>query len=174
MPKTAIFSISADKLMKLSKSVKQSVIVFSQAKLLRKLISQKTIFILLELMRDPDSKVAYRSTAHLSSMCEASRNMAGIDRHAVVARLFSPGDLCFERGRCSCLQVLETAFHIYGSVRCGDAEDHTDQLVTSVDRKVSHCCGRKLIIPDKRIVSRSFTHYDSSTHQAKGREVTAV
>ncbi len=51
-----LMSISPDKLMKLSKSVKQSDRMLA-AKFMRKLTNNKTIFILLELMRDPDPKV---------------------------------------------------------------------------------------------------------------------
>ncbi|MFN8887170.1 MAG: HEAT repeat domain-containing protein, partial [Cyclobacteriaceae bacterium] len=51
-----MLSISPDKLMKISKSVKQADRMLA-AKLLRKLTNQKTIFILLELLRDADQKV---------------------------------------------------------------------------------------------------------------------
>jgi hypothetical protein len=53
-----LISISADKLMKLSKSIKQADRLLA-TKLLRQQISNKTIFILLELLRDADPTVRH-------------------------------------------------------------------------------------------------------------------
>jgi len=53
--------------MKLSKSVKQTDRMLA-AKLLRKLISQKTIFIYWNSMRDPDARVRNGSLVHVSSV----------------------------------------------------------------------------------------------------------
>ncbi|HEX8039468.1 MAG TPA: HEAT repeat domain-containing protein, partial [Chryseosolibacter sp.] len=55
-----LLAISPDNLMKLSKSPKQQDRILA-AKLLRKLVSQKTIFILLELLRDGDPRVRFEA-----------------------------------------------------------------------------------------------------------------
>src|SRR5690606_14953837 len=55
-----VLSISPEKLSKLSKSPRQHDRVLA-ARLLRKLVSPKTIFILLELLRDADPKVRFEA-----------------------------------------------------------------------------------------------------------------
>ncbi len=92
-----LLSISADKLMKLGKSVRQSDRLLA-AKLLRKLISQRTIFILLELLRDADAKV--RNEAILTARkVKRPEDLACHDRHAVITIIQQPGNRSIERIR---------------------------------------------------------------------------
>jgi AAA family ATP:ADP antiporter len=123
-----LLSISAEKLMKLSKSVKQTDRILA-AKLLRKLVSQKTIFILLELLRDQDPKV--RTEALLTA-----RRVKRTETWPVLIELISSPAYSHhaiaalkEAGE-PALPVLEGAFHKSGQ----------SDLVVS---KGSSCFGKK-------------------------------
>jgi AAA family ATP:ADP antiporter len=166
-----LLSISIDKLMKMSKSVKQSDRIFA-AKLLRKLVSQKTIFILLELLRDQDPKV--RTEALLTARKIKRPETWGVliellsspvYAHAATAALKEAGQ--------PALMVLETAFHKSGQ---------SDLVMLKIVQIIGHIGGseaiellwKKVDYPDKRIVKQILYSLRYINYQARGREATAV
>lgn len=166
-----LLSISPEKLMKLSKSVKQSDRILA-AKLLRKLVSQKTIFILLELLRDADVKV--RTEALLTArrvkrpetwpvLIELLSSPAY--SHQAIAALKEVGE--------PVLDVLEGAFHKSGQ---------TELVMLKLIQIMGHIGGpkaldllwKKVDYPDKRIVKQILFTLRYRNYQAKGREAIAV
>ncbi len=166
-----LLSISSDKLMKLSKSVKQSDRVLA-AKLLRKLISQKTIFILLELMRDPDAKVRNEALLTCRRVKRPETWPVLIDLLSSPAYSHQSISALKEAGA-PALQVLETAFHKSGQ---------SDVVMLKIIQIIGHIGGdegiallwKKVDYPDKRIVKQILYSLRFINYRAKGREITAV
>jgi ATP:ADP antiporter, AAA family len=166
-----LLSISPDKLMKLSKSVKQTDRMLA-AKLLRKLISPKTIFILLELLRDADPKV--RNEALLTA-----RRVKRPETWNVLIELLSspvyayPAASALKEAGAPALMVLETAFHKSGQ---------SDLVMLKVVQIMGYIGGpealqllwKKIDYPDKRIVKQILYSLRFINYQAKGREILAV
>jgi AAA family ATP:ADP antiporter len=166
-----LLSISAEKLMKLSKSGKQSDRILA-AKLLRKLISQKTIFILLELLRDVDPKVRYEAllTARKVKRPETwsvlieMLGSAAYGHHAAAA-LKESGEIV--------LPVLDVAFHKSGQ---------SDLVMLRIVQVIGRIGGklalqllwRKADYPDKRIVKQILYSLRYINYQAQHREARDV
>jgi AAA family ATP:ADP antiporter len=166
-----LLSISSEKLMKLSKSIKQTDRILA-AKLLRKLVSQKTIFILLELLRDQDPKV--RNEALLTA-----RRVKRPETWPVLIELISSPAYSHqsisalkEAGE-PALAVLEGAFHKSGQ---------SDLVMLKIIQIMGHIGGqaglellwKKVDYPDKRIVKQILYSLRYINYRAKGREVVAV
>jgi hypothetical protein len=166
-----ILSISPEKLMKLSKSVKQSDRVLA-AKLLRKLISQKTIFILLELMRDPDARVRHEAMLTARRVKRPETWPILIDMLSSPAYSHQAISALKEAGP-PVLPVLETAFHKSGQ---------SDIVMLKIIQIIGHIGGnegigllwKKVDYPDKRIVKQILYSLRFIDYRAKGREATAV
>ena len=166
-----LLSISPDKLMKLSKSARQQDRLLA-AKLLRKLLSAKTIFILLELLRDADPKVRFEAlfTARKARRTETwpvliEMLSSPLFGHHAAAALKAAGDRV--------LTTLETAFHKSGQ---------TDLVMLRIVQIMGHIGGdqalqllwRKSDYPDKRIVKQILYSLRYINYQARGREVRNV
>lgn len=166
-----LMSISPEKLMKLSKSVKQTDRILA-AKLLRKLVSPKTIFILLELLRDADPKV--RTEALLTA-----RKVKRIETWSVLIELLSSpayghqaASALKEAGE-GALPILETAFHKSGQ---------SDLVMLKIVQIIGHIGGKeglallwkKIDYPNKRIVRQILYSLRFINYQAKGREAIAL
>jgi AAA family ATP:ADP antiporter len=166
-----LLSISPDKLMRLSKSVKQTDRMLA-AKLLRKLISPKTIFILLELLRDPDPKV--RTEALITA-----RRVKRPETWNVLIELLSspvyayPAASALKEAGAPALLVLESSFHKSGQ---------SDQVMLKIVQIIGHIGGayalqllwKKIDYPDKRVVKQILYSLRYINYQAKGREVLEV
>ena len=166
-----LLSISPDKLMKLSKSVKQTDRMLA-AKFMRKLTNNKTIFILLELMRDPDPRV--RSEAILT----ARRVKRPETWNVLIEMLSSPlyshqAASALKETGAPVLQHLETAFH-----KSGQGELVMAKLI----QIMGHIGGdeglqllwKKIDYPDKRIVKQILYALRFINYKAVGREAIAV
>jgi AAA family ATP:ADP antiporter len=166
-----LLSISSDKLMRLSKSIKQTDRILA-AKLLRKLVSQKTIFILLELLRDQDPKVRNEAllTARRVKRSETWPVLIELISspaysHQAISALKEAGD--------AALPVLEGAFHKSGQ---------SDLVMLKIIQIMGHIGGqtglellwKKVDYPDKRIVKQILYSLRYINYRAKGREVVAV
>ncbi len=166
-----LLSISPEKLMKLSKSVKQTDRMLA-AKLMRKLTNQKTIFILLELLRDPDPKV--RNEALLTA-----RKVKRPETWSVLIELLS-SPLYAHHAAAALKEVgepvlpyLEASFHKSGQ---------NDLVMLKLIQIMGHIPGReslqmlwkKIDYPDKRIVKQILYSLRYINYQAKGREELAV
>jgi hypothetical protein len=166
-----LLSISAEKLMKLSKSVKQADRALA-AKLLRKLISQKTIFILLELMRDPDAKVRNEALLTARRVKRPETWPVLIDMLSSPAYSHQAISALKEAGA-PVLPVLESAFHKSGQ---------SDVVMLKVIQIIGHIGGtegiallwKKVDYPDKRIVKQILYSLRFIDYRAKGREASAV
>jgi AAA family ATP:ADP antiporter len=162
-----LLSISADKLMKLGKSVKQSDRVLA-AKLLRNQITQRTIFILLELLRDADPRVRNEAILTARKVKRSESWPVMIDMlssplysNQVTAALKEAGN--------AVLPVLDGAFYKSGQ---------TDQVMLKIVQIMGHIGGeeawqllwKKSDYPDKRVVKQIFYSLRFTNYQAKGRE----
>ncbi|MCW5911902.1 MAG: HEAT repeat domain-containing protein [Cyclobacteriaceae bacterium] len=166
-----LLNIPVEKLMKLSKSVKQTDRLLA-AKLMRKLTNQKTIFILLELMRDADPKV--RTEALLTA-----RKVKRPETWNVLIELLSSPRYAHQAASAlkeagvAALPVLETAFHKSGQ---------HDLVMLKIIQIIGHIPGReslqllwkKIDYPDKRIVKQILYSLRYINYQATGREALAV
>lgn len=166
-----LLSIPIEKLMKLSKSVKQSDRLLA-AKLMRKLTNQKTIFILLELMRDADPKV--RTEALLTA-----RKVKRPETWNVLIELLSSPRYAHQAASAlkeagePALPVLEAAFHKSGQ---------QDQIMLKIIQIMGHIPGKeslqllwkKIDYPDKRIVKQILYSLRFINYRATGREALAV
>lgn len=164
-------SIGPEKLMRLSKSVKQDDRLLA-AKLLRKLVSPKTIFMLLELMRDADPKV--RTEAILTA-----RKVKRPETWGVLIELLSSPSYSHQAAAAlkeagqPALNILETAFHKSGQ---------SDLIMLKIVQIIGHIGGtlgiellwKKVDYPDKRIVKQILYSLRFINYQATGREVLAV
>ncbi|SKC87014.1 MFS transporter [Ohtaekwangia koreensis] len=166
-----LLSISPEKLLKLSKSVKQGDRILA-TKLLRKLISQKTIFILLELLRDADPKVRYEALY-------TSRKVKRQETWPVLIELLGSPSYSHHAAAAlkevgeSVLPTLESAFHKSGQ---------SDLVMLRIVQIMGRIGGRyslqlqwkKADYPDKRIVKQILYSLRYLNYQARGREVRDV
>jgi len=166
-----LLSIAPEKLMKLSKSVKPADRMLA-AKLLRKLISQRTIFILLELLRDVDYKVRHEALI-------TARKVKRPETWPTLIELLSSPSYChqatsalIEAGE-PALQVLETAFHKSGQ---------TDLVMLRIVQIMGRIGGnqaldllwKKADYPDKRIVKQILYSLRYINYRASGRQAREV
>jgi len=166
-----LLSISPDKLMKLSKSVKQTDRLLA-AKFMRKLTNNKTIFILLELMRDQDPRV--RAEAILTARKVKRSETWNVLIEMLSSPLYShmAASALKEAGP-GALNHLETAFHKSGQ---------SDLVMVKLIQIMGHIGGKeglallwkKIDYPDKRIVKQILYALRFINYQAKGREALAV
>ncbi len=166
-----LLSISVDKLMKLSKSPKQSDRALA-AKLLRKLTNQKTIFILLELLRDADPKV--RNEALLTARKVKRQETWGVLIELLSSPMYShqASSALKEAGE-AVLPYLDTAFHKSGQ---------NELVMLKVIQIMGHIGGKegmgllwkKIDYPDKRIVRQILYSLRLINYRASGREALDV
>lgn len=166
-----LISISSDKLVKLSKSVKSSDRMLA-AKFLRKLISQRTIFILLELLRDISYDVRREAiiTARKVKRSETWPTLIELlssptFAHQATAALIEAGP--------PVLPVLETAFH-----KSGQSDLVMLRIVQIMGRiggdQALDLLWKKADYPDKRIVKQILYSLRYVNYQAKGRQAREV
>lgn len=166
-----LLSISPEKLMKLSKSPRQQDRLLA-AKLLRKLLSAKTIFILLELLRDADPRVRFEAlfTARKNRRMETWPVLiemlnSPLYGHHAAAALKAAGERV--------LTTLETAFH-----KSGQSDLVMLRIVQIMGRiggdQALQLLWRKADYPDKRIVKQILYSLRYINYQAQGREVRDV
>jgi len=166
-----LLSISPEKLMKLSKSVKQADRLLA-AKLLRKLISTKTIFILLELLRDADPKVRTEALLTARRVKRPETWNVLIDLLSSPVYAYPAASALKEAGQ-KALHILETAFHKSGQ---------SDLVMLKIVQIIGHIGGKeglqllwkKIDYPDKRIVKQILYSLRFINYQAVGREALEV
>ena len=166
-----LLSISPEKLMKLSKSVKQTDRLLA-AKLLRKLISTKTIFILLELLRDADPKVRTEALLTARRVKRPETWNVLIDLLSSPVYAYPAASALKEAGQ-KALHILETAFHKSGQ---------SDLVMLKIVQIIGHIGGKeglqllwkKIDYPDKRIVKQILYSLRFINYQAVGREALEV
>lgn len=166
-----LLSISPDKLMKLSKSVKQTDRILA-AKFMRKLTNSKTIFILLELLRDADPKV--RGEAILTARKVRRQETWNVLIDMLSSPLYShQAASALKEAGPAILSHLETAFHKSGQ---------TEIVMLKIIQIMGHIGGdeglqllwKKIDYPDKRVVKQILYALRLINYQAKGREALAV
>lgn len=166
-----LLSIAPDKLMKLSKSVKPADRVLA-AKLLRKLISQRTIFILLELLRDVSVQVRHEALI-------TARKVKRPETWSVLIELLSSPSYGHDAAAAlmeagpAALPVLETSFHKSGQ---------TDLVMLRIVQIMGRIGGdealallwKKADYPDKRIVKQILYSLRYINYRASGRQAQEV
>jgi AAA family ATP:ADP antiporter len=166
-----MLSISPDKLMKISKSVKQADRLLA-AKLLRKLTNQKTIFILLELLRDADQKV--RNEALLTARKVKKPETWGVLIELLASPLYSHlASAALKEAGEPVLPYIESAFHKSGQ---------NELVMVKLIQIIGHIGGKegmpllwkKIDYPDKRIVRQILYSLRLINYRATGKEALAV
>jgi AAA family ATP:ADP antiporter len=166
-----LLSIAPDKLMKLSKSVKTTDRILA-AKLLRKLISQRTIFILLELLRDASIQVRHEALI-------TARKVKRPETWSVLVELLSSPSYGHDAAAAlieagpAALPVLETSFHKSGQ---------TDLVMLRIVQIMGRIGGdealallwKKADYPDKRIVKQILYSLRYINYRATGRQAQEV
>lgn len=166
-----LLSISPEKLLRLSKSVKQPDRILA-AKLLRKLIGPKTIFILLELLRDVDPKVRYEALL-------TARKVKRLETWPVLIELLATPSFSHyaaaalkEAGE-AVLPALESAFHKSGQNDI--VMLRIVQIMGRIGGKLAlQLLWKKADYPDKRIVKQILYSLRFINYKAKGKEVREV
>jgi hypothetical protein len=166
-----LLSIAPDRLMKLSKSVKQADRILA-VKMLRKLVSPKTIFILLELLRDADPKVRHEALITARKVKRPETWPVLIEMisspaygHHAIAALKEAGE--------PVLPSLEAAFHKSGQ---------TDVIMMKLVQVMGHIGGKegmemlwkKIDYPDKRIVKQIIYTLRYINYRASGKEAREI
>lgn len=166
-----LLSINPDKLVKLSKSGKQSDRVLA-AKLLRSSSSQRTIFVLLELLRDVDPKVRFEALYTARKVKRPETWSVLIEllasptfSHQAAAALKEVGEIV--------LPTLEAAFHKSGQ------NDLVMLRIVQIMGKIGgphalELLWRKADYPDKRIVKQILFSLRLINYRARGREIRDV
>jgi hypothetical protein len=162
-----LLSISPEKLILLGKSAKRGDRILA-AKMLRTLTGPRTIFVLLELLRDVDPRVR----------CEALRTARKVNRpetwpiliellasptfsHLAAAALTGAGE--------SILNTLESAFHKSG--QSDIVMLRIVQIMGKIGGRLAHqLLWTKADFPDKRIVKQIIYSLRYIDYQAKGKE----
>lgn len=166
-----VLSIAPDKLMKLSKSVKPNDRVLA-AKLLRKLISQRTIFILLELLRDVDYNVRNQAIVTARKVKRLETFQVLIDLLSSPSYGHQAASALIEAGE-TALDSLETAFH-----KSGQTELVMLRIVQIMGRiggdKALQLLWKKADYPDKRIVKQILYSLRYINYHATGRQAREV
>lgn len=164
-------SISPEKLLKLSKSIKQEDRLLA-IKLLRKLTSTKTIFVLLELLRDPSPKVRYEALQTARKVRRSETWPVLIEMlsspsygHHAAAALKEAGE--------PVLNTLEAAFH-----KSGQSDLVMLRIVQIIGRiggtHALQLLWHKADYPDKRIVKQILYSLRYTNYRAVGREAREV
>lgn len=166
-----LLSIEPEKLLRLSKSVRAADRILA-AKLLRKHVSPKTIFVLLELLRDIDPKVRYEALYTVRKTKRSETWSVLIEllgspafSHHAAAALQEAGE--------SVLPTLEAAFHKSGQ---------QDIVMLRIVQIMGRIGGRyalqllwkKADYPDKRIVKQILYSLRFINYTATGKEVRDV
>lgn len=166
-----IISIPADKLGKLSKSVKSQDRILA-AKLLRKLINQKNIFILLELLRDIDPKV--KMEAVITARKVKRQETWGVLVEMLNSPTFSnaAASALVEAGEAA-LFTLETSFH-----KSGQTDHARLKIVQIIGRiggeKAVDLLWNKIEHPDRRIVRQILLSFRYFNYQATERQISSL
>jgi ATP:ADP antiporter, AAA family len=166
-----LLSISAEKLIRLSKSGKQSDRILA-AKLLRNLIGPKTIFVLLELLRDVDPKVRMEALSTARKVNRPETWPILIELLASPTYSHLAASALKEVGE-KVLNALETAFH-----KSGQSDIVMLRIVQIMGRIGSkyalQLLWKKADYPDKRIVKQILHSLRYINYQATGKEIRDV
>ena len=166
-----LISVSADRLMRLSKSFKVEERILA-AKLLRKLISPRNIFVLLELLRDVNPEVKFEAIT-------TARKVKKIETWSVLIELLNSSTFshaasaALTEGGNNALPVLEAAFH-----RSGQTDQVKIKIIQIMGRiggkKAMELLWNKIEYPDKRIVKHILLIFRYMNYQADESEIKNI
>lgn len=166
-----LLSISPEKLIKLSKSGRQGDRILA-AKLLRKLTDPKTIFVLLELLRDVDPKVRFEALYTARKVNRPETWPVLIELLGTPTYTHLAGAALKEVGE-KVLNSLEAAFH-----KSGQSDIVMLRIVQIMgkigSRHALNLLWKKADFPDKRIVKQILYSLRYINYRAQGREVRDV
>lgn len=166
-----LLSITPERLARLGKSVKPADRILA-ARLLRKTMAPETIFVLLELLRDPHQHVRSEAIITARKVKRPETFQVLIDLllhplygHQAAAALIEAGD--------AALPALETAFH-----RSGQSDQAMFRIVQIMGRiggpKALDLLWQKVDYPDKRIVKQILYSLRYINYRATGRQAQQV
>lgn len=166
-----LISVPADKLGRLSKSIKSDDRILA-AKLLRRLINPQNIFILLELLRDIDPRVK------MEAVITARKVKRPETWGVLVEMLNSPTysnaatSALVEAGEAA-LFTLESAFHKSGQ------SDHARLKIVQIIGRIGgeravELLWNKIEHPDRRIVHQILLSFRYFNYQANERQITVL
>lgn len=166
-----LLSIAPEKLIQLGKSGKQSDRILA-AKLLRKLTGPKTIFILLELMRDIDPRVRIEALVTARKIKAAETWPLLIETLGSTTFGHYAASALIEAGE-EILGTLENAFHKSGQ------QDKVMLRIVQIMGRIGgnfalQLLWRKADYPDKRIVKQILYSLRYINYQATGRQKREV
>lgn len=166
-----LISVPADKLGKLSKSIKSQDRMLA-AKLLRRLINPQNIFILLELLRDIDPRV--KMEAIITTRKVKRPETWGILVEMLNSSTFSNAatSALVEAGE-PALFTLETAFHKSGQT------DHSKLKIVQIIGRIGgeravELLWNKIEHPDRRIVHQILLSFRYFNYQATERQTLVL
>ncbi|MEQ8926116.1 MAG: hypothetical protein RLO81_09910 [Fulvivirga sp.] len=166
-----LISVPADKIGKLSKSIKSDDRILA-AKLLRRLITPQNIFILLELLRDIDPRV--KMEAIITARKVKRPETWGILVELLNSPTFSNAATAalVEAGEAA-LFTLESAFH-----KSGQSDHGKLKIVQIIGRiggeRAVELLWNKIEHPDRRIVHQILNSFRYFNYQATERQVTVL
>lgn len=166
-----ILSVPSSRLHALATSIKQEDRLLA-AKLLRNLIDNENIFILLDLLRDPDPKVRYAAIATARKVKRPETWPILIEMlnsstfgHAAAAALIYAGE--------DVLETLETAFH-----RSGQTQKVMGKIVQIIGRiggqEAFKLLWKKIDFPDRKIVKQILKTFRSYDYRASEEEFGTI
>lgn len=166
-----LLSISPEKLIKLSKSGKQSDRILA-AKLLSTINSPRTIFILLELLRDVDPRVRFEALYTARKVNRPETWSVLIELLSSATFSHQAADALKQAGE-QVLPTLEAAFHKSGQ------NDLVMLRIVQImgkigSRQALELLWKKADYPDKRIVKQILYSLRFINYKAQGREVRDV
>ena len=166
-----VISISPDRLYTLSKSASKEDRILA-AKLLRSLISDKSIFVLLELLRDQNVEVKRQAII-------TSRKVKRKETWPLLIELLSNKTFTYDASSAlteageEVLQSLENAFHRSGQVQSVMLK--IVSIISSIDTpEANRMLWEKIDFPDRKIVRQILLSFNEKRFQASESEAIVL
>lgn len=166
-----VISISSDRLYNLAKSLDKDDRLLA-AKLLRSLVNDSNIFVLLELLRDPNQDV--RKQAIITA-----RKVNRSETWPLLLELLGNKKFTYEAASAlitagqPALQVLDNAFH-----RSGQTQGVMLKIINIMDeiggREAHQLLWQKIDFPDRKIVRQILLSLGKKKHKATGKEALVL
>ena len=162
-----VISVSSDRLYNLAKSYDKDERILA-AKLLRSLVNDANIFVLLELLRDPNTEVRHQAIL-------TARKVNRSEAWPLLIELLHNKKFTYEAasalvtGGNEVLPVLDNAFH-----RSGQTQGVMLKIVNIMDdiggREAHELLWQKIDFPDRKIVRQILLSFGRKNHKASNKE----
>lgn len=166
-----VISISSDRLYNLAKSYDKNERILA-AKLLRSLVNDSNIFVLLELLRDPNNEVRHQAIL-------TSRKVNRSETWPLLLELLNNKTFTYEAagalvtGGTEALPVLDNAFH-----RSGQTQGVMLKIINIMDDiggpEAHELLWQKIDFPDRKIVRQILLSFGRKQHTASSKEAIVL